>query len=150
MLKKIVINGNLLLGGKCKMAQNKCRLGKKLPKYFRGFTLIEVMISVAILTVVVTSLLMSIVSCVMLNQASSNFIVAASDAQDILEDIKSLPNIYNDIDSYLPPGLNSLTNETVSVNVLQVSEGLKEVTVNVEWVDKQRQNSFLLTTRINR
>jgi len=132
------------------MAKEKCCLIKKVCKQHCGFTLIEVMISVAILAIVVTSLLMSMVYCLILNQTSSNLIVAAGDAQAVLEDIKGLPDVYNSLDNYVIPGFDNLDNEEISVTVNQISTGLKEIIVDVEWLEKQRENSFQLLTRIRR
>jgi prepilin-type N-terminal cleavage/methylation domain-containing protein len=55
----------------------------------KGFSLIEVMMAVAILLVIVSGLLLTFVYCILLNQANSNLVIASNDAQYILEQVRA-------------------------------------------------------------
>lgn len=111
----------------------------------RGFTLPELLLAMAILLGAVLGLLTTFIYCVLLNESNNNLVVAANDAQYVLEQIKGLN--YNDIDDYLPPTFNNLNNETVTLS-RSIGSQIAEVTVDVNWTERQRQRSFQLTTRI--
>jgi prepilin-type N-terminal cleavage/methylation domain-containing protein len=110
-----------------------------------GFTLIELMIAVAILLIVITGLLATLVYCILLNESSNNLVIATGDAQYILEQIKGLP--YNDIANYTAPSFSNLNNETITLN-RNIGATISEITVAVHWNERQRQKSHSITTRI--
>lgn len=113
----------------------------------KGFTLLELMISSAILLVALSGLLSTFVYSLLINETSQNLVIAANDAQYVLEQIKSLS--YNDIDAYSPPQFNNLEGETIpNPTVTQVRSGLKQITVNVNWTERNKARTFSLSTRI--
>lgn len=115
----------------------------------RGFTLLELIVALGILAVVISGLLASFVYSVLLNESNANLVIAANDAQYVMEQIKGLA--YNDIDDYEPPDFYNLQNENIAApGITDISSGLKEVTVNVSWSERQRARSFSLSTRIAR
>lgn len=109
----------------------------------KGFSLIELMLGVAILTVVITASLLTFINCILLNDASRNLVTAANDAQYVLEQIKTLD--YNSISSYTAPAFSSLLNETITLN-RSIGAALSTVTVNVNWQEKQNTRNFSLST----
>lgn len=112
----------------------------------KGFTLLELMVAIAILVIAASGLLMALVSCMSLNESNSNLVVAANDARYVLEEIKGLA--YDDIGSYSPPSFSNLDGESASVTVTDIDSRIKEVTVEVVWTERQRSRSFKLSTRI--
>ena len=113
----------------------------------RGLTLVELMVAAVIFIVVIGGLFMSFVSCLLLNELNSNLIIAANDAQYILEEVKGLA--YADIDSYSPLQFNNLPSENITFQEDGGSD-IKEVRVIVGWTERQRPASFTLSTRIAR
>lgn len=71
--------------------------------------------------------------------------MAVNDAQYVLEQVKGLA--YSDIESYTPPTFANLNNETIALTT-SMGSLIGEVTVNVSWIERQRQRNFALTTRI--
>lgn len=112
-----------------------------------GFTLIELLIAVAILLIVLSGSIAAFVQCMLLNDTNANLAVAINDAQYVLEEIKGLA--YTDITSYIPTQFTNLNNETIVVSK-SIGPNISEVTVNVNWMERQRQRNFQLSTRIAR
>jgi len=72
-----------------------------------------------------------------------------SDAQFTMEEIKRLA--YDNIDGFVPEQLNNLPGEVITVEPpVDISYRVKEVTVTVDWNEKQRQRTYQLTTRFAR
>lgn len=123
----------------------------------RGFTLLELMVAVAILLLVITGLLATFVSCMLMNQANNNLVIATNDAQYVLEQIKG--KAYSEIKGYMRD-----FNPDVVPNSFPLSYGrdikivsdpadiettkLASITVNVTWNERQKEKSFSLTTKI--
>ncbi|MBU1121119.1 MAG: type II secretion system protein [Candidatus Omnitrophota bacterium] len=120
-------------------------MGVRKNNFFKGFTLVELLIAVVILISAIGGALLSLTHCILLNETNSNLAVAANDAQFVLEQVKELA--YGNISSYTPPVFTNLNNENVTVQRTYDS-GLVEVTVNVEWEQRQRTMWFNLSTRI--
>ena len=115
-----------------------------------GFTLLELMISVAILLIVISGLFVTFVYCILMNESNNNLVKAANHAQYVMEQIKGVTS-YDGINSYSPPVLNNnLPNENIPNPTITdlYDNQVKEVTVNVNWVERGRQRNFQLSTRI--
>jgi len=115
----------------------------------KGFTFLELMVAIAILLIILSGLLTTFVYCIVMNEANNNLVVAANDAQYVMEKIKSL-----DYDSINTSTLNSLTlyfnnlpNENLT-NSYVTGTGPKEITINVNWTERGRQRNFQLSTLI--
>lgn len=119
----------------------------------RGFTLIELLITAAILLIAISGLLFVFINCTLLNQANNNLVIAANDAQYVLEQIKGLA-YSNIVNNYIPTPSTFTNNNVIFTPTVTVNEVIpnkvKEVTVNVGWVERQRQRNFQLVTRIAR
>lgn len=113
----------------------------------KNFTLIELMVSCSILVFVGAALLLCFVRFILLNQSNSNLVTAIGDAQSILEDIRALD--YGDISSYSPSTFANLNQEDITV-ARTIGTRISEVTVNVSWMENQRQKSYSLSTRFAR
>jgi len=105
----------------------------------------ELMLAVAILMVAITGLLATFVSCMLLNQANNNLVIATKDAQYVFEQVKGLA--YTDITNYAAPSFNNLNNETITLN-RNIGLDIANITVNVTWKERQNQRFFSLTTKI--
>lgn len=113
-----------------------------------GFTLMELMVTVAILVVAITGLLAAFISASILGQANHNRVIAVNDAQYVLE--KLVDGTYSDLSSYTDANFTNLNlnNESLYVGVSEAS-GVKTATVYVNWTDRQKNESFNITTQIS-
>lgn len=124
-------------------------------KLKQGFTLAELMIAMGILFIVISGLLVAFVSCILLNESNNNLVIAANDAQYVLEQVKKV-NAYDDIDDFIasfdPSYFVNLNNETITFpNPPDTDIGsIAEVTVNVRWSMRGGSKDFSLSTRIAR
>lgn len=130
-----------------KTAKYKVR-ARRRGKFLTGFTLWELMIAAAISITAIGGLLITFMSCMALNDANSNLTIAANDAQGVLEEVKALS--FGAIDAYAPSQPANLESENITFQVSAIDAWLKEVTVNVAWIEKQRNRNFRLSTRIVR
>jgi prepilin-type N-terminal cleavage/methylation domain-containing protein len=116
----------------------------KLRSWFRGFTLLELMVSVVILLMGIGGALLSFTYCFLLNESNNNLVTAVNDAQYVMEEIRQVA--YANISNYTAPSFTNLNNESISLNRSLGTE-IGEVTVNVNWEERQRQRSFSLSAR---
>ncbi len=121
---------------------------KKFAVKTDGFSLLGLMLAIAISTVVIIGSLLTFINCAFLNETNNNLMIAANDAQSILEEVNALT--YTGIDTYTPAQLNNLDNETITFQVNNIDAKIKEVTVTVAWIEKGRNKNFLLSTRVAR
>lgn len=118
----------------------------------RGFTLVELMITAGILTIVLSGLLATFVSCILMNESNNNLVIAVNDAQYVLEEIKGLA--YEDINNFIN-NFNQfqfiiLHDERITFPDPDIGTRIAEVTVNVRWTERGRVRNFSLPTRIAR
>lgn len=118
-----------------------------MKSYTKGLTLLELMIAAAILLVVISGLLACFVYCILMNESNNNLVIAVNDIQRVLEEIRGLA--YDDIASYTAPSFTNLNNETVTLT-RSLGSSIGEVTVDVSWIERQRQRNFQISTRIAR
>ena len=109
-----------------------------------GFTLMELMIAVAILVISITALLASFINSYLLNQANNSMAIAANDAQYVLEKLKNMT--YDEITSYTDSDFSNLPDESIDVTVTE-NGNVKEVIADVSWTDRGIQKNFNITTR---
>ncbi len=113
----------------------------------KGFNLIELLIAVAIILIVLVGSLLAFVQLMLLNESSRNLVIAANDAQYILEEMKNLA--YDDLNSYVPKELDSLEAEDVEL-IYNIESDITTVTVNVTWQERQNERDFSLATCFTR
>lgn len=118
---------------------------KNRKKGNRGFTLLEVMIAVGLIVFSIASVYTSFIYAVLLNQTNGNLVMAANDAQYVLEQLRGVS--YSSIATYAPPALNSLPGESITIQK-NIGWRIAEVTANVSWTENNRSRSFALKTRI--
>ena len=112
----------------------------------RGFTLIEVMVAVAITVLVVTGSLLSFMYLMFLADSSVNLTIAVNDAQFVLEQLKGTP--YTSISTYaVTPALSNLPNETTTLT-RSVGPNLATVSVDISWTEKGKLRNYVLSTCI--
>jgi prepilin-type N-terminal cleavage/methylation domain-containing protein len=114
--------------------------------YNSGFTLLEMLFVVAIVVFVITGVLSAFMYGFILNRATTNLVVAANDAQYVLEKLKD--TTYANIASYTDSNFTSLSNESIRVTVT-TGTNEKDVVANVSWTEGERQVSYALTTKIS-
>lgn len=114
-------------------------------------TLVEMMLGASILAVGLTAVLQGFIACSGLNEASKNLVVAAGDAQFVLEQIKSLDYqtcIANNFSTaYTLPVFSNLKSESVAFDPAPViGPNISKITVKVSWMEKQTPRSYSLAT----
>ena len=109
----------------------------------KGFNLIELLVAVAILLFVLSGVLLSFVHLMLLNESSRGMVIAANDAQYVLEEMKN--EAYEDLGSYDPPAFNNLTGEAITLTRI-IGANLATVTVDVSWQERQNERNFSLST----
>jgi len=126
-----------------------------MKKSRRGFTLVELLLSVMVLTVTLTGALLLFINCIILNETSRNLTIATNHIQFVLEDIKDTnfiniaPGINNgnwDWDSaeIALNGLIPLNSEAVTTTLGGAgSSDLLEIIVSIAWVERGTRNRNL-------
>lgn len=116
----------------------------------RGFSLVETLISVAILLIVIVAAILAITTSTFLIEASRNLATASGDAQYALEQIKALS--FDDIPAYIAayPSdyFSNLPQESVSFPGPVYTANLATITVRVSWEERNAQKEFSITTRM--
>ena len=118
-----------------------------------GFTLLELMISAAIMVGAILVILGLFVNYLVLIETSKNTTVAVDDAQAVLEAIRNTdPFTSSNVTTNYPAdvnlapnfGFNKLQNEAIYVSCLGADP--LQITVTVRWNEKTRDRSENLTT----
>lgn len=110
-----------------------------------GFNLIELLVAVAIILIVLVGTLLAFVQLMLINESSRNMVIAANDAQYVLEQLKN--EAYEDLSSYAPPTFNNLTSEPVTPTLIwNIGANIAIVTVNISWQERQNERNFSLST----
>jgi len=116
----------------------------------KGFTLAELMIAMGILLIAISGLLSTFVYCILLNESNNNLVIAANDAQYVLEQIKA--KTYDDIDDFIntfnPNEFSNLNNEAITFPDTTIGVSIATIIVNVKWTERQRERNFRLSTRV--
>ncbi|MBF0330351.1 MAG: prepilin-type N-terminal cleavage/methylation domain-containing protein [Candidatus Omnitrophica bacterium] len=133
----------------------------KIGRYNRGLTLVELLISAAILGFCVSPLLSASIGSVSMNDAASNRLRAASHLDFVMESIKNVAfaaipvnmggaawNAWTfDTAGVTATGLVALKNETITTNLTGTNP--IDVTVTVTWSDaNSRSRSLIIRTLI--
>lgn len=112
---------------------------------YKGFTLLEVLIALIILTIAVTTLIWAFSSGIYAATDIENVDLALNIAQSNMEEIKNTP--FANLQDYGPAADQNFANFNVSVNVAE-GQNPMQVDVTVAWQVKGSQTSISLTTLI--
>lgn len=120
-----------------------------------GFTLLELMISAAILVVTLVALLATYISLAALIESSRNTTTAINDANRVIEQMRNsaatsfLTMTSSNWTSWAAAnGAGTLTSEQVAFSFNCTSCDLTMATVNVSWSERNRTRSEVVTTLI--
>ena len=118
----------------------------------RGFTLSELMIASAIILIAILGLFTAIINCILLNESNNNLVMAVNDAQYVLEQIKGLAydNINDFITVFDQSQFRDLNNQSITFPNTVIGTSIANITVEVNWDERQRQRNFTLSTRVAR
>ena len=111
-----------------------------------GFTLIEILVAMAIFSIGVLGFAISTISVTQGNQKSYNIALANAFAQDKLEELKALPASLASGSDTISSGLSFSRSWTVTAN--SPISGMHKIDVTVTWTDYQ-SHSITLSSAIN-
>jgi len=117
----------------------------------RGFTLIELMVSAAIVAIGTVALLSAFLSGLILIESSRNMAVAAADARSIFEEMRRVSRsglgwvtATNWTTWAQTNGLTSLPQERITVQYKNPLYDLLEVGLTVSWVEHSSRNRSVI------
>ena len=114
----------------------------------RGFTLIEVLVAIAIISIGVLALGANTTSIMRSNRFSANTTIAVNLAQEKLEEAKAQVTITNGNFTDTPPGPSG----SIFTRTLAISDSpevdLKQVDVTVTWMEYGVERSVALSTYV--
>ncbi len=122
----------------------------------RGFTLIELVVTIAFMGVVIVSLSGLFISLRQTNRAANNYTIATQVAQQLIEQYRNTP--YSSIavgatdvtSSALGPYPSLLTPRSATVTTTQVdADGLKQIDVAISYKDRTGTRTVALTTLVS-
>lgn len=121
----------------------------------KGFTFIELLLAVFILSVGISAVLMLYASSMLSAAAAWDMTVATSNAEHMLEEMQtrdSLADIVNtDWSRWAQDhGLNTLPAETFSVAFADPAGDPLNIQITVSWEKKLRTNQIILKTRLTK
>jgi type IV pilus assembly protein PilV len=114
----------------------------------RGFTLIEVLVAIAIISVGVLALGANTTSISRSNRLSANTTIAVNLAQEKLEEAKAQTSFANGTFTDTPPGPAGSTFTRALVISDSPEAGLKQVDVTVTWMEYGAERSVGLNTYV--
>lgn len=124
----------------------------------RGFTLLEIMIAIAIMVGAILAILGLFLNFLVLVETAKNTTVAVDNAQAVLEEIRNTdPFTVNNVTAAFPAGVNlapnfsfdKLDNEAIYVSYGSLAADPLQITVTVNWQEKTRSRSESLITKMS-
>ena len=126
----------------------------------KGFTLVEVLMAIGIITLVILTFVSSMNYSILLNANVKERMIAMNDAVLVMEQIRTRANTYGltgansvtDSNVVWSTGLsNNLQSESVQVTFPNGTTGDPLTTkVTINWLDKTRAQNFSLTTKVTK
>ncbi|MCP4650549.1 MAG: prepilin-type N-terminal cleavage/methylation domain-containing protein [PVC group bacterium] len=128
----------------------------------KAFSLIEILISVTVLTVVLLGIISGYIGCLKINEMSKSTTIATEDARRIIEQmnsyaVTSINDILNENWTTWAAnnGLNTLDSEVITVTYIDkdgtgdpLDDDPLEIQITVSWIDGQRARSLIVGTLI--
>jgi len=124
-----------------------------LCKRHKGFTFVELLIAVLILSIAIGGVLLLYVTSMMSSQLAWDTTVATSHAESILEEAQTLESIdkiknFNWKGWAEVQGLNTLPGENIDVAFSSPGNNLLGIQVTVNWATKARRQEVVLRTKL--
>lgn len=120
-----------------------------------GFTLNEILVSIALIAIGVIGFSVNTIGVIQGNQISGNVTIATNLAQDKMEQLKaqtSLTNVTNQADSNNPitstGASGGIFTRTWTISDSSLGTGLKEITATVSWTEYQITREAKLMTLV--
>lgn len=124
-----------------------------LIKTNKGFTLVELLIAVFVLSVTIGGVLVLYVTSMMSSQLAWDMTTATSHAEHVLEEAQT----HHSMDDVLShdwknwaevQGLNTLPNEAIDISFSNLTDHLVDMQVTVNWARKSREHDVTLKTKV--
>lgn len=121
----------------------------------KAFTLVEIMVTVFILTVGIVGVLLYFTTGLRSTEVARDLTVATTHGEYVLEEMYVRPTLLNitgsDWDTWrTQAGLNTLPSETITVAYADPSADPLHVDVTVGWIRKSRASQVILTTELTK
>lgn len=121
----------------------------------KGFTFIELLLAVFILSVGISAVLMLYASSMLSAAAAWDMTVATSNAEHMLEEMQTRDSLADIVNTDWPRwaqdhGLNALPKEAFSVAFADPSGDPLNIQITVSWEKKLRTNQIILKTRLTK
>lgn len=118
-----------------------------------GFTFVEVLIAVFILSVAIGGVLLLYTTSMMSSQLAWDISVATSHAEYVLEEAQTLDSKekvlgFNWKGWGEVQGFNTLPAENIDVAIKSLSDNLLDIQVTVDWIRKSRRHDVTLRTKL--
>ncbi len=124
-------------------------------KTAKGLTLVELLIAVFLLSVGIASTLMFFSNAMLSADFAGDISVASTHAEHVLEEMKSRRSLEeiqgtNWQEWALQQDFNMLPNERVEVNFGNIEGALMDVTAQIHWIKRARDNQVSFMTTLSR
>ncbi len=121
----------------------------------QGLTLVEVLITVFVLSVGILSTLLFFTNSIISTEYARDLTVATSHSEYILEEMKTRPTLANITSTnwstwFTGQSVDFLPSETVSVTYVNSASNPLDITAQVSWTKKSRTNSVSLRTKLTK
>lgn len=121
----------------------------------KGFTFIELLLAVFILSVGISAVLMLYTSSMLSAANAWDMTVATSNAEHMFEEMQTRGSLADIVDTDWPlwaqdHGLNTLPKETFSVAFSDPAGDPLNIQITVSWQRKLRTNQIILKTRLTK
>jgi len=121
----------------------------------KGFTLVELLLAVFILSVGIVGVLLLFTQSILSTEYAWDKTVAVSHAENILEEMQ-LKNTLNEITNVdwaswaVNQGFNTLPSESFNITFTDPATDPLEIQVAVNWIRKQRNSQIALKTQMTK
>ncbi len=122
-------------------------------KQNKGFTFVELLIAVMILSIAIAGALLLCTTSMMSSQLAWDTTTATSHAEYVLEEMQTQDSTdqirnFNWVGWSEVQGLNTLPGENIEIAFLNLRPNLLDIKVTVHWMRKSRKHDIVLRTKM--
>ncbi len=126
-----------------------------MKKTLKGFTLMEILVSLLILSIGIVGILLFLSRSMSAIDFANDSIVASSHGEYILEEMRTRDSLANIISTNwenfaLEENLDTLPSESINIYFPTPANDPLEIQATIEWTRNSRQNNIILTTEMTK